>query len=270
MKTTQYQSGVRQISFRDDTMTSAPIYTSPFESMSPLPLQNPSAGFFFADEFVNLNTVASTGLWQTVKGTGGTIALASSVGGIINLPTAASSNDYISLASQKALFQFSAGVPIAFEFAVNLTEANTNTASWFCGLTSVTTAGFIQNSGAPATSYSGCVFWKATGAMSLSFQTSNGSTQTTITNPITAVSGQTYYLGAFLDPNDGTTGKVTYFISTASGSPKVRSLVQTGTVNLALGSLAAMNVMLGVNTGSTNAETLTCDYVEVWQTRVVQ
>ena len=251
-----------------DAVASPPRGTSPWELFSKLSvLSDPGAGFRLHDDFFDISTGA-TSRWQVVKGTGGSLALSTAlqVGGAIDIPTAGSSaNDYQTLASPVATYLLAANKHLIFEVSLLLTEANTNTASWFAGLTSTTTTGFISNAGAPPSSYSGAMFWKATGGMSLKFQTSNSTTQNTVTIG-TVVSGTNYVLGAYLDPNDGTTGKVTPYVSSVSTG--VRSLVAIGaTQNLALGSLAKMYLMFGVKTGSTSAETLTVDYASIMGVR---
>ena len=120
------------------------------------------------------------------------------------------------------------------------------------------------------------MFYKGTGGLLLKAQASNGTTQTsalgaTGTSTLaTVVSGQSYILGALLDPNDGTTGIITFWVNTVSGSPLTRSLVYKGTVNLTLASLANMYLCFGVMCGSGGtAETLLIDYIQAYQTRVL-
>lgn len=259
----------RQLILRDSTV-SPPIYSSVWEMLNPqLANQDPSNGTLITDDFFALDTAATNGTWSNFKGTGGSVALANKSGGWVNLPTAASSNDYIGLSTQQPIFALKKGVPLAFECALNVTEANTNTASWWCGFTSVLTTGFISNAGVPPSSYSGAVFYKTEGALALNFQTSNSTTQVTSASAIaTVVSGQTYLLSAFLDPNDGVTGVVTYFVSTVLSN--VRIFVAKGTANLTLASLANMYFACGIKTASTNAETLTVDWAQALGIRYYQ
>lgn len=199
----------------------------------------------------------------------GARSLANKSGGWINIPTAASSNDYIALSTQQPIFALKKGVPLAFECCVNVTEGNTNTASWWCGFTSVLTTGFISNTGAPPSSYSGAVFYKTEGALALNFQTSNSTTQVTSAAAVaTVVSAQTYILSAFLDPNDGVTGVVTYIVLTVVSN--VRSFVASGTLSLTLASLANMYFAFGIKTASGGAETLTLDWAQALGVRYYQ
>jgi hypothetical protein len=252
----------RQMILREATI-SPPIGTSTWALLNPQVInQDVGNGLIISDDFYALDTAATNGTWNVFKGTGGSIALANKAGGWVNLPTAASANDYVGLSTQQPIFALKGGVPLAFECAINVTEANTNTASWWCGFTSTLASGFISNAGAPPSSYSGFVFYKTEGTLSLFVQGSNGSTQLPATPAAVAavVSGQTYLLSAFLDPNDGVTGVVTYFVSTVVSN--VRTFVATGKVNLTLASLSNMYFAYGIKTASAGAETLTLDWAQ--------
>jgi hypothetical protein len=261
------------MTFKDSIMSPAQG-TTPWEGYPALAVENdPGTGFTVFDDFISLSNQATNGLWLVTKGTGGSIALQSSapsVGGWIAIPTAASaSNDYQVFSTQQKVFNFFTGLDGCFEAMVQLTEANTNTASWYVGLTSTVTTGFLQNSGAPASSYSGVVFWKANGALVIKCQTSNGSTQHSSPTLATATSGTTFIVGATINHNDNTTAKVTPYVCKVASN--VRTLVTVGaTLDLPLASLAAMYFSFGVRTGSTSAETLLVDYVQASQGRYYQ
>jgi hypothetical protein len=256
--------------FRGNVMTfydvglSPPRSTSPWEYFPMQALEDPGSGFSIYDDFVCNNTTKTTDTWQVVKGTGGALALRStapSLCGWLNIPTAAAAaNDYQCFFTQQPIFNLVSGGLLAFEAALQLTEAATNKASWFAGFTSVTTTGFLQNTGVPPTSYSGAVVYKTQNTLNINAQTSNGSTQNTTSNPAAAVSGQTFIVGGVLNSNDNTTGIFTYFISTVTGNS--RSLLATGTLNLTLASLANMYFGFGVRTATTSAETLSLDWVQ--------
>lgn len=255
--------GRRQITFRD-VQLSPSLGSSPWEHYCGMLLHDPGVGMILRDDFTKLDTAATNGQWATVKGTGGSLSLS---GNTIHIPTAASANDYMVLTTQQAAFALTNYTPIVIEAYVNVTEAATNLSSWFFGLSSVTTTGFLSNAGAPPASYSGFVFWKATGAMALKAQASNATVQTSTGTLATVASGQSYILGAYLDPNDGVTGTITYWVSTVVSG--VRSLVATGSVSIALASLATMFLQFGIRAGGSGAETMTLDYVQAYQTRVL-
>ena len=162
-----------------------------------------------------------------------------------------------------------AGFLCAYEAMVNVTEANTNKSSWFVGFTSVTTTGFISNTGTPPASYSGAVIYKTEGGLNLNAQTSNGSTQNTTSSAITTVvSGTSYIIGMSINSNDGITAICTYYVSKVASN--ARSFVTSGTLNLTMASLANMYFGFGINAASASAETLTLDYVQAAMGRYYQ
>ena len=270
---TTYDFG--QLNYRDTVWSKQPRGSSPWERFSGTLTSNPANATYLYDDFFCNNASKTLDIWQAIKGTGGSLALTGPGGttknGWLALPTAASSNDYYCLFTQAAQYVLAAGSPILFEAYINVTEANTNKSSWFVGFTDTTTTGFLQNTGAPAASFSGAIFWKAQGAMALNFMTSNGATQNSTSSAIaTVVSGQSYILGAYIDPNDGVTGICTWFASTVSGSPKTITVLGQSTLNLTLASLNPMYFGFGVRAGSSSAETLTLDYAQAAMGRYYQ
>jgi hypothetical protein len=254
-----------------DTVLSAPRGTSPWEFFPMQAIEDPGTGFVIYDDFIVNNTTKTTDLWQVIKGTGGTVALGTQSMGWIDIPTAASANDYQCFFTEEPVFYYGLNVPVVWEAYVNVTEANTNKSSWFAGLTSVTTTGFLQNTGVPASSYSGACIYKTTGGMSINAQTSNGSTQNTTSTAITTVvSGQSYIVGMVLLPTAVAVGvsNVLYYVSTVTSN--TRSLVASGSLSLTTTSLANMYFGFGVRSGSSSAETLTVDYVQCAQGRYYQ
>lgn len=248
-----------------DPTYSPPRGSNPWQLFEVLGCLNDiGTGFNFEDEFHSLSTGAS-GRWQIVKGTGGTVALNTTtpcLGGWVSIPTAASaSNDYQLLATQAPIFNLTANKPIAYEFIVQVTEANTNTASWAVGLSSTLTTGFLSNAGAPPSSYSGAVFWKATGALTLAFQTANATTKKTVANVASVVSGSTYAIGAALLENDGITGTVYPYVSTITNGLRTLT-VAVAPQTLTIASLANMYLFAAIRTASANAETLQLDFAQ--------
>lgn len=218
----------------------------------------------FADDFFDLNTVATTGKFQVVKGTGGTIALQATPGGAVNVPTAASANDYQLLATQKAAFGFVAKKPVHLECGLTLTEANTNQANVVVGLASITTTGFLLtgNGGLPTT-WDGAVVYKVGGTSVWQAATSKGTNVNNNANVGAFTSGTFTRVGFEFDPNDGVTGIVTPLLN---GQPLI---VNTKPMSLTvpLSGIGALYLIMGVVAGSASAETLQLDYVEVTQTR---
>ena len=254
-----------------DTVMSEPVGSSPWFQFPLQAIDDLGCGQQIKDDFNNIQDSTSTSLWQIVKGTGGAVALSTTLaGGWIKIPTAASSNDYQCFFTQEPSFFIPpvAGYLAAWEAYVNLTEANTNTASWFAGFTSVTTTGFLSNSGVPPSSYSGAVIYKTEGGLTVNAQTSNSTTQHTASTITSEVSGTSLIVGMAINSNDGVTAIVTYYVSTVTSNARVP--VTNGTLNLTLASLANMYFGFGVRTASSNAETLTLDYVQAAQGRYYQ
>jgi hypothetical protein len=254
-----------------DSVMSAPRGTTPWEQFPMQTIEDPGTGYVLYDDFYQNNTTKTTDTWQVVKGTGGSITLSSSLsGGWINIPTAASNHDYQAFFTQQPVFKIPAvsGYLLAWEAYVNVTEANTNTSSWWAGLTSVTTTGFISNTGTIPASFSGAVIYKTEGGLTVNAATSNATTQNKALTVTSAVSGTSLIVGMSINSNDGVTAIVTYYVSTVASN--VRTFVASGTLNLTIASLANMYFGFGVNTASTNAETLTLDYVQAAMGRYYQ
>jgi hypothetical protein len=254
-----------------DTVMSPARGTTPWAQFPLQAIEDPGTGMEIYDDFIDNNTTKTTDVWQLIKGTGGSLTLSSTKAcGWINIPTAASTNDYQCFATQEPVFIIpaSGGFTLAWEAYVNVTEANINKASWFCGFTSVTTTGFLSNTGVPPASYSGAVIYKTQGGLTLNAQTSNGTTQNTASTITTVVSGTSYIIGMAINSNDGVTAVVTYYVSSVSSN--VRTLVTSGTLNLTIASLAVMYFMFGIRAASGSAETLTVDYVQAAQGRYYQ
>jgi hypothetical protein len=254
-----------------DTLMSPPLGTSPFQNFPLQTIDDPGTGFTVADHFITNATQSTNGLWLVTKGTGGSITLSSSLSdGWISIPTAASASDYQVLSTQQKSFTLQTNIDAAFEVMLQVTEAATNASSWYAGFTSTVTTGFLQNSGAPPTSFSGAVIWKATGAMAVKSMTSNGSTQASSSTLATAVSGTTLIVGGYISHNDNTTAIFTPYIGSVASN--LRTSVAVGPAqNLTLASLANMYFSFGVRAGSGGtAETLLVDYAKAVQGQYYQ
>ena len=273
MQTIQENAGPGRQFYYFDAQLSRPRGTSPWERLSSNLTGDPGNMVVTYDDFKNHNTTTTSDTWQAVKGTGGAITVNATANGYVSIPTAASANDYQSFFDQAATVKFANYYPAVFEAYVNVTEANTNKSSWWVGFNSSTTTGGMSATGGLLTSFSGAGFLKNTGAMTLTAFTSNGSTQKTQIIPTvtggstnyTVVSGQSYVVGMYLDPNDGTTGIVTWYVSTIISG--VWTFIATGTLNLTLASLANMYNGFGIYAGSSSAETLTIDYYQSYAVR---
>lgn len=224
------------------------------------------------DHFVKLDTAATNGQWSATKGTGGTLALNNSLaGGWINVPTAATDNDYQLLSTPQPTFKvvpaagIEEGISVSFEARFKLTEANTDDANFVFGFSSVLTTGFVANDGGGVPSnFSGAVIYKKDGGASLLAASSNGTAQTKDKTLCPFVSGNTYTVAVTIDVFDSVTCRVLFWVKDeANGrlyNPDELGK-NVGVHFLPLASLASMYPIFGVKAGGANAETLSVDYV---------
>lgn len=216
------------------------------------------------DDFDRLDTVSTTGLWQAVKGTGGTVALQDAANGWINVPTAASANDYQLLATQKKVFKFAAGKPLYFEALVSCTEAAVNQANLVFGLSSITTTGILlTGSGGLPTSFDGALIWKQGGTSKWQFTSSVGTAQVNNSSVADFASATPTRIGFMFDPGNGVVGRLTCFVNGVApmNGPVLRSHV------INYGGTGALYGVFGVNAGSAAAETVSLDYFRIVQAR---
>jgi len=224
---------------------------------------NHGSSYRLDDEFMSLDTVK----WSSVDDAGtGTNTLNDVPGGQVSVVTAAAANDYHLMKSAAKNFLFAAGKPAFFEAEFSCTEAATNQANICMGMTSVTTTGFMATgNGGPPASFSGAMFYKTGGGMSLGFITSNGSAQTKNASLFPLVSGNTYRVGFHFDPIDSTQGLVTPYVYDVTNGVYVNTDGKSSTGlshRLPLSGLAAMNVAYGIVSGSSAAETLKMNRIE--------
>lgn len=193
-------------------------------------------------------------------------------GGWLQAPTKASTNDYRSI-SLGPCVELLAGGPVFAEARLKITEAAATSSSWFFGLVDVLTAGFLQTSGLPPSSYYGAVIYKPRGTNVISFETANGSTKWSWPNIGSFVSGQAILLGLRFDPNESGPGG-------ASGSPNgsVRGLVNDqsngpnfqplGGRPIQLSGLVPLYLSAGVVASTSAAETMSVDFLALESLRV--
>jgi hypothetical protein len=197
--------------------------------------------------------------WTSLDDGGtGTNTLDATAGGQYSVVTAAADNDYHFLVGDAKNWVVADNRPLWFEARLKYTEANTDDANVFVGLSSDIAATVMGDNGAgPPASYSGVNFHKVDGGTAWLCETSNAGVQTTTTTTTTAGGGTFVRLGFHLDTGDGTTAIVTFFIDG----------VRVAQHKMTLASLAAMGVVAGIKAGAGNAETVTLDYVRCVQQR---
>jgi hypothetical protein len=178
-----------------------------------------------------------------------TIALVAAdlVGGWLNIPTSAATDNHEAYLTSGESVKFEAGKPVYIGCRMKLTEANTDDANWIFGLTDQGGANTLQDNGAgPPASWSGAVFFKVDGTMTIQTEASLTGAQDTNTNVGTFVSGTEYELGILWD---GTVLK--FFLDGV--------LVETvsASANLATTELTPT---FGLKNGGANVETLQFDW----------
>jgi hypothetical protein len=197
--------------------------------------------------------------WTALNDSGtGTNTLDATAGGQYSVVTAAADNDYHFLVGDAKNWVVADNKPLWFEARLKYTEANTDDANLFVGLSSDIAATVMGDNGAgPPASYSGVNFHKLDGGTAWLCETSNAGVQTTTTTTTTAGGGTFVRLGFHVDTGDGTTAIVTFFIDG----------VRVAQHKMTLASLAAMGVVAGIKAGAGNAETVTLDYLRCVQQR---
>jgi hypothetical protein len=216
--------------------------------------------FFEEDCLMQSSATALNGTtWTTTKGTGGTNAFQNVAGGVYNLVTAGSNDDYMSIHTTAKNWLFASGKEHWLEAAFTVNEAQTNLSSWSVGwMDTFTTGGLQAGAAGPLANFSGAVVYKAQGGMAVKCLTSNGATQSTPATIATAVTNQKIRVGMYFD-GTATTGNVYPFVDIGDGNGFVAGGVQT----ITLSGLNAMSLNVCVKAGAsgTTAETLQLDYI---------
>jgi hypothetical protein len=193
-------------------------------------------------------------------GASGTPALRTdTVGGVLNIVTAAADNDYHALSSGLGSFDFVNAKEFWARCRFRLAEATTNeSAIWFGVTSDVTTGGFQANAAGPLATYDGVMMWKDEATLSVDSETSNAGTQDTNAAISTMVSNTWYEWAIHVDAT-ATTAVATFYVD---------GVVAGATSNLTRAGLVPGALVLGVKAGPTAAaETLQVDYIEAIQIR---
>lgn len=227
---------------------------------------DPSRFFTFFDDFLNpaSATASDYHTYTSVDDSGtGTNAFQDIAGGVYNVVTAASDNDYHAMRSVNKTWDFDTAKEIWFEARFKVAEATTNESTWWFGFSDTTTTGGMQaNALGPLASYDGALIWKEPEtAMTVNFETSNAGVQSTLTGFATSITDTWHRAGFYFDGTATTSTITPYFHNGTSWT--------TGTAQpITLASTAAMYLMFGIKAGPTAAaETLQVDYIRIVQTR---
>jgi hypothetical protein len=227
---------------------------------------DPSVATHYYDDFIYLASTKATPAddgWTIVEddGAGGTYAVGDGVGGIYTQYCDGDENDESYLISANEVWKFAAGKSVWFEAKVGIIEGATNEAGMIVGLMDAAGAGAIADGRAgPAASYDGAVFFKATGALSYYFETSNAGTQSTSSALGTHTSGTAIKYGFWCktESTSDTTATVYPFINGAIGTAQT----------LTLSGLEEMHAIVGIKGGANAAEeAFFIDYIKIIQIR---
>jgi len=208
--------------------------------------------FNLRDDFFKNDTTQ----WTSVDdGATGTNAISNTLGGWLNVVTAAANNDYHMNISAAKSFAFSTTKNLSFQARIALTEAATNVASWICGLTDTTTTGGLQTgTSGPLASFQGAIFYKISGTQLIKFMLSTGSTQSVNSTTWTFTSGTTYNLRFEVSKGDGTTGRIIPYVNDSAGAVMTFPIASYS---------GLMYAIYGVKAGSSSAETFSIDLIDI-------
>lgn len=123
-------------------------------------------GALTIQQYVSLSdhfrTFSTGGEWTSLAAdSGSSVAAGDTENGILVLTTGATDNNEACVKTTKKWLKFGQDKPNFFEALVQYTEANTDDANVFIGLSSALGADMMVDNGAgPATSFSGCGFYK--------------------------------------------------------------------------------------------------------------
>lgn len=213
-----------------------------------------------------ISATAPLPLWDIITGAGGTNIFRTDVGGgVLNLVSAGTDNDYHAIATPGTPFDLLNAKKLWFEARFRLVEAATNQSSWWFGLTSdLTTGGMQTDAAGPLGTYDGVLIWKTEGLMTVLSETSNAGTQASNSTMGTFVTNTWTRVGFYVDAT-ATTAVVTFYTDLDGTGP----LTAFGTTKtLTRAGLVPMYLVGGLKAGpSGNAETLQIDYIKCVQLR---
>jgi hypothetical protein len=229
----------------------------------PTPNMNEQAfadSFQIFDDFMVWDSTFGPFVTTADAGATGTTAAIDAVGGQLDVYTDGDDNDEAYIHTIKENFKFAANKPLYFETRCALVEGATNAAAFIIGLLDAAGAdALVDTEAGPKASYSGVVFWKVAGSLTLSAEVSIGATQTPITlTGATYVSGTFYKFGILVVPTSSTAMNVYLFINGALvGS--ATGVTYTGATE--------MDLIVGAKSNGSAEEKVSIDYILCKQAR---
>lgn len=224
--------------------------------------------------FDDLDAYVTGGRWNALAADSGASVAAedySSTYGFIGsvlLTTGGTNNNEASMYTTKKLFLLANDKPSTFISRIQFTEAATNAANVFVGYTSAPGADLMVDDGAgPATSMSGCGFYKIDSSSNTNWNTITSiSTTQTLTqlnsgnsltkSAISAIGGGVTTLAIKNRFISSTQVESEFFIDTAGGTNLALASKQTWTYT----SAAAMGLSFYVKCGTAASQTMRVDY----------
>lgn len=215
------------------------------------------------DEFVTGDKFTSL-----AADSGSSVAMTDAANGVVALTTGGTDNNEALLKGTSERFLMAANKPIVFEAYEKFTEANTDDANVFVGMSDAAGANLMVDNGAgPKTSFSGFGFFKVDGGTRWNVITSLGSTQTktelTAANSLdklakTAGGGVWQALKIVFRPIDTTRAEIDFYID---------GVLVYQEANFTFTSATEIQEAAYIKAGGSNSEVLSVDWLSVWQTR---
>jgi len=220
----------------------------------PIDIQDPHKGFGFFYNFTHVDQLDDN--FTKTTGAGGTNLSVDVVGGSVQIVTAGTDNDYMSMVTPGEIFKFATGKEVWFEVRFKLAEATTNESAIAFGFTdTLTTGGMQADALGPLASYNGALIWKDEATMTTDFEVSNAATQATADASLATFVTDTWTKWGM--HFDGVETMTPYIDGVAIVSQK-QTVTLTG--------LAEMHAIMFVKAGGTaEAESLEIDWIACYQ-----
>lgn len=214
----------------------------------------------FFDDCFNLDADEGQLIVTADAGSTGGQGVVDGVGGLIALFTDGDDNDEAYLHTANEAFKFANAKPLYFETRLAIVEGSTNAAAVIIGLMDAAGAdALLDTEGGPKASYSGIVFYKVAGGLTLSAEASIAGTQTAITlTGATYVSGTFYKFGIEFIPTSSTVATVNLYID---------DVLVGSTAAFTYTSATEMDLIVGAKSNGSAEERLTVDYILCRQLR---
>ena len=211
------------------------------------------------DDFTKFYDTTSLPTWTLTGDATALIIVDGNDGGVELDSGAATDNNETYMHTNVECFKFAAGKDIFFEVELTATEASTNEISLLVGLMDAVAANsLLDDGGGPPASYSGLVFFKASGDTVWQGEASVTTTQKVDTDVGTRISGTRQILRLEMFSTSSTVATVKWFVDGVLGGTETAFTYTSGT---------DMECVVGVKNGSANQEKVTVHSVAFGQLR---